>query len=256
MVDAILTPDVPVVNAGSLYVSNLQLVYVDTTHLNILPGAARDYTNTNDIILNSQITIDIQKSGVNGIDKGTTDFASTYAVYLIGDSRGYKPTAGIISLNLTAPQLPADYDMSRRIGWIVTDISVPLKMLKFYQYGTDATRSYYYDIGINGLNQIILGGNDTTYTEVTLTPIVPPINTQSFCRIQYAQSAPGNSCQFLQFGASDSLGNISISSGAAVTSWQTVEIPSSLDGGTSAFKYRVGTGDNVNVYLFGYRDYL
>jgi len=249
-------PTTPIVNAGLLYVNDLTLSYTTTTTITLSQGAARDSTDTNDIILSAPVVIDIEKSGPGGIDVGITDYSTDYAVYAIADSTGYNQPSGIISLSATKPMLPGGYDMYRRIGWIVTGASLPLHILKFYQYGTDETRVYYYDIGIDTLNFVLIGGVATTFTEVTLEPIVPQIETKVIFRAEYTQANTINSAEFLPFGATSTIGMIRISAGAVSTQWQTIEIPCKLDDTTPAIKYKVGTSDSLNLYVAGYRDYL
>lgn len=257
MTTIVTTPNVPVVNAGVLYLSNMQLSYQSSTLLTVMPGAARDSKDINDIILNSQITIDITKQGANGIDSGVVSPATIYAVYIVGDSTKYKQTCAVISSNLVSPTLPFGYDMFRRIGWVCTDLQLdPVVVFKFYQYGSDETRSYYYDIDDNNLNYIIQSGTSTTYSEAALSPIIPPIETQVFCRVLYTQGLAVNSAQFLPFGASNARGIVSISSGIVTTYFQTVQIPCSIDGTASAIKYKVSAGDSINLYVYGYNDYL
>lgn len=254
------SPQTPVVNAGVLYVSNLNLVYNTGTLLDVLPGAARNSTDTNDIILNEKVTINIEKTGINGVDVGTINGQTTYAVYVIADSSKYKKTAAILSLNTVQPTLPFGYDMYRRIGWICTNLATTPAILKFYQYGFDETRTYYYDLDPTPENvdlyEIIQDGTSTTYAELALSPIIPPIETQVFCRLLCVQSSVGDIFEFLPFNASNLKGIVSVSLGQINTFYQNCEIPCSVDSNAAAIKYRVSSGSAITVDVYGYHDYL
>src|ERR1700753_2083293 len=69
-----------------------------TTKVDVSAGGCRDSTNTFDMVLNSSITIDTGKIGLNGIDSGSLAASSTYAVYLISDPINGFQTGGLISL--------------------------------------------------------------------------------------------------------------------------------------------------------------
>lgn len=152
----------PMVNAGSLYINGLQIAPASTVRtLTLAAGSARDSTNTDDIVLQSAVTINVGTNGVNGLDTGTFAINSFYHVFVIGSSLGANPEididtqvstlangttilsgtvvsegsvtqptwsvnnnyqpAGLISLSATAPQLPKGYDMFRRVGTIKSD---------------------------------------------------------------------------------------------------------------------------------------
>ena len=124
---------VPIINDGSYYVSDLQMTFVSTTQISIAKGAARDSKNLNDIILKSDLSIKTSTKGLNGIDSGVVQPTKRYALFVVGDSTGYYQTGAILSLNDEKPLLPFGYDMYRRIGWVMTNGSS--QVIKFYQYG-------------------------------------------------------------------------------------------------------------------------
>jgi hypothetical protein len=111
-----------------LYVSGLQLSPASTTLLAVAPGAARDSTNSIDMVVGLQnyfgidnpalqyqgyqpgLLINSATTGVNALDAGTIAASTQYAVYLIGDSRNYNNTAAVLSLTSNiAPLMPWIY---------------------------------------------------------------------------------------------------------------------------------------------------
>ena len=82
------TPNTPIVNAGTMYINNLQLSWnaSEVTTLSLSAGEARDSTNTNDIILNDPVIIYGNFVGPNGMDQAPIANNSQYAVYVIASS--------------------------------------------------------------------------------------------------------------------------------------------------------------------------
>src|ERR1700743_3615216 len=119
-------PNTPIVNRGALYVNGLEFEVFAFFLLFIHEGAARDSTNTNDIVLNSSLVLNGQNVGPNGTDDAPITPNTRYAVHVIGDSNNNNPTAGLLSLSASNPNLPSGYDMFRRVGWIYTDSSANL----------------------------------------------------------------------------------------------------------------------------------
>ena len=254
------TPNNPIVNAGLLYVNGLQIINTTTVTfaptLFLAPGAARDSTNTNDIVLSSQITLDGQNVGANGVDTAPLLISTFYAVYVIGDSTANKPTAGLFSLSPNAPQLPLGYDMFRRVGWILTTGNN--NILSFAQLGVNENRTYYYyDSFI-----ILAAGTSTTYIPLDLSSFVPPISAanpiaplnEAFLTLKYTAASAGNRIEFNDFalGGNFALGIIQFGCGVAGIQYGSVRVPAQQQ---QTF-YRVGAGDSVEIRVAGYTDYL
>ena len=107
------------------------------TKLDISAGQCRDSANMIDMGIGSSYVVPYQGlavstplvlnagvNGANGLDTGSLAASSMYAVYIIGDSRGYNATASILSLaSNSSPLLPSGYDSYRVIGYWATDAS-------------------------------------------------------------------------------------------------------------------------------------
>lgn len=95
------------------------------TKLDIATGSARDVGDTADMVLASLITKDLNAawavgSGNGGIDTGTIAANTWYHVFLIK-----RPDTGVVdalfSTSASAPTMPANYTLKRRIGSVRTD---------------------------------------------------------------------------------------------------------------------------------------
>ena len=254
-------PQIPIINDGLLYANGLVLSYVSAKVITMSAGAARDASNTNDISLSALVTIDGSKTGANGFDSGVLGATQCYAVYVVGDSTSYKPTAGLISANLTTmPVLPAGYDMYRRVGWVVTNDTA--QILKFYQYGKDEKRTYYYDVDDSFGVVVLSGGAEIEYTQVQMgapsnAPVVPPIATRVIFRNEYDPALAANTASFQTYGATATAASVTVGLGVALLQLQSFFIDCELDEtGVPSIQYKVTASDATSLIVQGYDDYL
>jgi hypothetical protein len=268
-------PQSPVINAGLLYANGLQLSAqiaigaMTPKMITMQLGAARDSTNTNDVLLGATsatpdeptipgtpIVINGAYVGANGVDIAVLVDSSFYAVYIIGDSTGYQPTAGLLSLNATQPNLPGGYpkggyDMFRRVGWVLTDSSA--NILQFWQYGSDETRTYYYDVGIS----VLSAGAATSFTAVNLSTAVPPITTEVLLNYTFTPTALGDLAEFLPYSSGATSGIIQISGGVAQAQVGMVWVPCQLtSGGIPEILYKVTNTATLTLLVAGYKDHI
>ena len=211
-----MSQSTPVVNSGLKYINGLQMSYTSTTSITVQPGRARDAVNVNDIVVGfppsvaasqtgeatspaypTGVTtlVSISSNGAGGLDTGTVAASTFYAVYAIGDSFNNNPGSVILSLSGVAPLYPIGYNISRRIGYILTDGSS--HVLKFWQYGNDSTRDMYYDVGIAAPTT----AGSTTYAAIALGASVPPIVTQAILKVDFTANSAANIASFLPFGS-------------------------------------------------------
>jgi hypothetical protein len=242
---------IPVVNAPNLYVDNLELSWTSDEVVAIAAGRARNSTDENDIIVESALAVSNIVSGVNGLDTGTVAASTMYAVYVIGSSYGVVEPAGLLSLaSNSAPTLPEDYDMYRRIGWVLTDSSSD--NLLFWQYGSDKTRQYYYDVAIAEL----AGGSATTLTAVDLATSVPPIATQVLMKVTYTPNGATDVAEFGPYGGVSTTGVVQFGYGVAGAQVGMLNLPAALNSSVPTVMYKVTSGDTLSLATVGYADYL
>lgn len=243
-------PNSPIVNAGIKYVNGLALTWVSNTTLTLGAGAARNSTNINDIILSAAVTINGANVGANGVDIAALEASKFYAVYVIGDSTKYNDPAGLLSLNLESPTLPGNYDMYRRVGYVLTNSSSHIR--GFWQYGLAQDRMYFYDLAITALN----GGSATTFTAINFATSIPPIATEILLDLTYTPNGATDLAEFLPFGSSETNGIIRFGTGVAGAQVGMVTVPARLDGTAPKVLYKVTSGDTLTALVAGYKDYL
>lgn len=240
-----------VVNIGLKYVNGLNLAWATDATITMAAGAARDSSNTNDLVLDSSVTINGGTVGANGVDVAAIVASTMYAVYVIGDSTGYQDTAGLLSLaSSTTPTLPSGYDMYRRVGWVLTDGSADL--LLFWQFGNGEIRSYYYDVGISELS----GGSSTSYAEIDLATSVPPIATEVLMVSTYTPNSATNVAHIIPFGSTATSGVVRIGGGVAAAQVSMITVPARLDSTTPKIEYKVQTSDALTLLTAGYKDII
>lgn len=257
------SPQVPVVNAGAMYINGLELVMNGTnpdTYFNVLRGAARNSTNINDIILQNDVTVNINARGALGLDVGTIEEGIVYAVYVIGSSiaslgNGQEetpyPTTVLISASYTHPILPFGYDMSRRIGTITTDVSTLI--VPFVQTGNSTNRA----INYGEAGTVLLNGNDTDWTVIPLISGVPPIATLVYFNSIYETDDTDNDYRLQPTGqASD---NPYVVGSAPVTGVSYRTIVSCPCNNVPAINYEVdddAAGNALTLSVIGFEDVL
>lgn len=111
------------------YSEGFQLFVSSLTQVIMTKGATRDSTQSYNILLPTNVTLDIAVSGVNGLDTGTVAPSTQYFIYVIADSTGVNPTRGIFSLSGSAPLLPSGYNIFALRGYIITDVSSNLEQV-------------------------------------------------------------------------------------------------------------------------------
>lgn len=251
---------IPIVNGPNLYVNGLGLIATTSPFCTINSGAARDSTNTVDIILNSNISVSAASNGVNGLDIGTIQPNTMYAVYVIGDITGNKPSGGIFSLNPITPTMPFGYNVYRRVGWIRTNGSSQPQRIWQTGAGNSNTRTYYYD----GIMSVLTNGNATTPTSVSLQNVVPfALNQEdndnvleAYFSVQYASSSSSSVASFIRH---TNIGNVNVkySTGAAATSFSSFWMPIGTNSVFPIIDYETtSSSDAVSLWVIGFKDYI
>lgn len=265
-----MTISTPVVNAGFKYVTGLQMSWTSTTTITVQPGLARNVGNINDIVVgippnvsgsqtgeepdgtSAPVVASVSFNGAGGLDTGTVAANTFYAVYAIGDSFGNNPGSVVLSKSSTVPQLPMGYNMSRRIGYILTDGSSYI--LKFYQYGSDSDREMYYDVGIAAPTT----AGSTAYAAIALGASVPPITTEVILKVSYTANSATNIASFIPFGSTATNGIEVFGYGVAALQQGMLTILTELNTTPApAFQYKTtSASDTLVLTVAGYVDYL
>jgi hypothetical protein len=240
------------------------------TAIVVAPGAARDSTNSIDMVVGLQNYFNITNpapqflnyqpgllvnslvNGANGLDTGTILASTQYAIYLIGDSRNYNNTAAVLSLtSQLAPVLPSGYDSYRLIGFWATDGS------KHFVYSNQKPQNFpqkplvYFNIPAIS---VLSGGNATTFTAIDLTTnsALPTTTLQNIIvtlLVTFTPAASGDVVQFRPTGSA-ATSNIPTITGvtAGIAQSQYIQMIAGVGSSKPEIDYLVSaSGDAVSV---------
>jgi hypothetical protein len=261
----------PVVNGNLMYVNGMRLAYASATTFTVSQGLCRNSTNVNDINIGlplnvaatqtgelpvdagaGAVTVDITTTGAGGLDNGTIAASTFYAVHAVGDSFGVNPGSAIISTSVTAPVLPAGYDMFRRIGFIKTDGST--HVLAFRQEGLSCDRWMWWDAAIaTG----VTSGSSATFATVDCSAGIPAmgVNSEALFLVFFTPTGAGNTLE-LRPGLSSATNGYARLSGAVAAVAETGMMLCPIDTPyTDAVDYLV-TGSAVAIDVAAYLDQL
>ena len=242
----------PMVNLGNLYIDGLVFVPGSTTSLiNVGIGAARDSTNTDDIVLLSPLVLNIARVGANGLDTGTIAINTAYYLYIIGSSlsqdpvidietqvsiltsdsvilngtvvvegivpqpdssiQNNYPVAVILSLSPVAPLLPFGYDMFRRLGSVSTDGAGVI--VPFLSSPGQGSNLITYATPVTELT----AGASAVFAPIDITSSVPAAAAngtgfvQVYLDVILTPTAPGDTVAFRPTGSGSASGNVILS---------------------------------------------
>lgn len=246
-----MTINVPIQNAGLLYINGLNLVYASNTTLTVNAGQCRNSTNINDIVVSSAVTINAAVNGINGLDQGSLAASTVYAVYAMGDSTMNNAGGAMLSTSSSGPTaIPYGYDMWRLIGHVLTDGSSHI--LPFQQTGSGSTRIVTYDT----LIQLLNAGNATAWADVACSSYAPAATVgRVYVQVALTPAAAGHEVFLRRKGSSSTLGSAALSGTvASVVSAGTLTVPVNS---SAIFQYEVSnSSDAVSLYLSAYEDEL
>lgn len=254
-----------------LYINGLQLSAATPTAATVIavaPGAARDSTNSIDMVVGLQnyfgidnpallfqnyqpgLFVNSAVNGVNGLDTGTIAASTQYAVYLIGDSRNYNNTAAVLSLTSnTAPTLPVGYDSYRLIGFWATDASSHFVYATNKPQNMAGALTYFNSPAVT----VLTGGTATTFTAIDLTtnsaiPTTTLQNVMVTLLVTYTPAAAGNTVQFRPTGSA-ATGNLPTITGttAGFAQTQYINVIAGVGASKPEIDYKVTASDAVTV---------
>ena len=255
----------PIYSLPYLYISGLNISVPvvsggTSTLLAIAPGACRDSSNNIDMEVGfanlqgnvnaAPIIINTAVVGANGIDAGALAASQLYSVYLIADSRGYLPVAGIVSLSSNAmPLLPLGYDSLRLLGFVGTSAGSVFTTASVLN-AVNAKTFY-----LSPPTSVLAGGNATTFTAIDMTPPLPasPAMGIVLLTVNYTPAAVGNNVQFRYAGSADTSGLVTVSGLAAAVPQQNQVQVVYVASATANVEYKVSSAsDAVTVLVSGW----
>lgn len=255
-----------------LYIQGLQISAATPTAATVIavaPGAARDSTNSIDMVVGLQnyfgidnpavafdgfqagLFINSAVNGANGLDTGTIAASTQYAIYLIGDSRNYHNTAAVLSLTSnTAPLLPSGYDSYRLIGFWATNGSSNFVYATVKPQNIGGALAYFNSPGVS----VLSGGTATSFTAIDLTTnsAIPTTTLQNIIvtlLVTFTPAAVGDTVQFRPTGSS-ATGGIPTITGttAGFAQSQYIQVIAGVGSSKPEIDYKVTSGsDAVSV---------
>lgn len=270
---AVFVQNDPIYSLPHLYISGLNISVASTTVLAIAPGQARDSNdnidmpvsfpnlqgNTNPAILfqnyQQPLFINSAVNGVNGLDTGTIAASTQYAIYLIGDSRGYNNVAGLLSLTSNfGPIVPSGYDSYRLLGFIETDGSSHFVYATHEPQNMVGALGYYLSPAVS----VLSAGNATTFTGVDCNSAAPAgtlPNVILELLVTFIPAAANDIAQFRPTGSS-ATANLAtiIGQTAGVAQTQYLQIIAGVNGSShTSFDYLVtSSSDSLSVSVVGW----
>lgn len=249
----------PIYSLPFLYISGLNISVPAATSALVMvaPGQARDMNDVIDMPVGSPdfqglttpapLIINSAVNGVNGLDQGVLVASDEYAIWLIGDSRGYNPVAGLLSLSsAAAPLLPKGYDSMRLLGYVSTNggaLFTPATVRN-----SSSAKAFYAQPNVS----VLAGGNSTVFAAVALAAAVPAnVYTVALLVANYTPAVTGDTAQFRWTGSPDTTGLVTITGVAAGVPQQN--IIAVLASAASSIDYKVSNaGDSLSLLVSGY----
>lgn len=257
----------PIYSLPHLYISGCNISVASTTMIAIAPGQVRDSNDVIDMPVGSPnienipsvspvapIFLNSAVVGYNGLDQGALAASTNYAIYIIGDSRYYRPVGGLISLTSNAfPLLPFGYDSYRLLGFVSTNGSTQFTAASVLN--ASSAKSYY----LSPATSVLSGGNATSFTAINLSSAIPA-NPESIAilNVTFTPASVGDTVSFRPTGSTATAGLVKITGVAAgVPQVQQVQVIVGISGGNASIDYAVSaSGDSVNVAVAGYTSSL
>ena len=238
---------------------NLGVTFTSVTQVTINTGSCRSDDDTFDIIVTSNIVQSITTVGANGRYTAAAEAADTwYAVYVIADSTGLNPPAGILVPESTylTPVLPSGYDVKRRRGWAYNNGSS-----NFRSFNLNISAHAYHEILYAEVEEseleVLTGGTSTAYSTVSLAAQCPPTTRNANLVVSHDGDVDGE-CVRLRFtGSTVVAGPTRVFAGGAggrqrVSSYMRLRISS-----TQSIQYQNSViGNTTYIWVLGYVDTL
>ena len=260
----------PVYSLPHLYIAGMNISVASNTIIAIAPGQCRDSNDVIDMPISfpnlqgntvppilfsnyyQPLFINSGVVGANGLDAGVLAASSNYAIYIIGDSRGILPVAGILTLYSNAfPLIPLGYDSYRLIGFVQTNSSTHFTAASVLNAAN--LRAFYLSPPVS----VLSGGDATTFTAIALTSAIPTTTDPdviAFLSVIFTPAAIGDVVEFRPTGSTATTGVTTIVGVAAgVPQQQYIQIICGVSGGEPSIDYLVtSASDSVSVLVAGY----
>ncbi len=227
---------------------------IGTAQINPARSLIRDWSNEMTMVWDDFLNIDLSSSGAGGLDVGSVAADKNYAIYIIGDLSGDNDPVGIASLDGNEPNYPSGYDARRRIGFVRTDGSADI--IRFESFGEGSNRWFQF-AGEKSETQILAGGSNTSYTQISLTYVPLPYCRRVYIHGEYAPQAAGNSCRIQVSGSPAATLPYREYYGPAPSRLVSFDFDIIVGLVQTTIDYEVdAVGDSLDLYVTGYEHIL
>lgn len=227
--------------------------YASASEITIPAGLAMvDSTNAKLIEFATAATVDIATVGANGRDAGSEGTDEWWYVYVIDDSTGTNPPAGLLSLVNEAATgsitMPAGYDLKRQTRVAVRNDGsgdfIPFIALDDGWVFYNVEQTTWSSTSTFPTSVLVNGNAGATFTNVTCTDYIPPI--AEFAEFYCTQH--GNSGWFRPDGASHE-GTLVSTNGSAGTQNSALR----LECPAQVIEYKEN-GTKTNISIIGWKN--
>lgn len=254
------------------YITGAKVAYSTTKAITIgttnVVSRIRDSQNVWDIVYTNALTVNIDTSGIDGIDTGTVAPWKIYYVWLVArKNRPYTNVRAMISLSPTTPTLPTNsvgnyiWNVYRCVGSIYTVMSnstAVTNVCPFVQSGSGSIRQTALFCGTTNLRMVYLGGTNTDLADgyVSLTNYVSfkAVSAKMIANVT-STSTNGQTVYVTSGTALDTatpLWNLNVM--ATNVPCINYNIPFDLPLSVPAFRYAVDAGTFANFQVLGYTE--
>jgi len=204
--------------------------------------------------LDASITIDITASGLNGLDTGSVQADTWYAVFVISNGDETITSAGIFSLSLE-PDMPSGYCCYRRVGWVKTDVSS--NIMSFQERWTGNTRRFYWDEQLS-TTSVLDDGSASTFTAVDLSAFMPQTSCCAILSVDFKTGISGDGSDDVKFritGSSFAIAELATGSVSGKKANFYLELPTDAN---QSIDYKVidGANNKAGISVRGWYDDL
>jgi len=154
------------------YIYGFQLEYINNHQVKIKSGYSRSDEETGfSIETYSDLTVDIESLGKNGLDVDSEESNQWYYIWVIFNPE-IPEVAGLISKSLDNPILPSGFTYKRRVGVVRNKNG---NFLNFIQFGNGLDRKYLYYENLTSTLRILSNGQSSTWQDVSASVLCPPV---------------------------------------------------------------------------------
>jgi hypothetical protein len=221
--------------------TGLLLSRASTTTIGITSGYVIDSTGADALYISSAFTKSTSSwavgTGNGGLDTGSIANSTWYSVWVIK-----RPDTGVndvlLSTSATAPTMPANYTLKKRIGWVLTNGSA-----QFVVFFENVEGEFIWDVKAIDVNETI------SVTTRVLKTMTAPIGVNGLFNVFYYQTAGSVAIDIGWTGRTNAVASqTAMTLTSTITAGQSLQVKAFVDSSHQIF-YRSDSGLGTLVIL-------